>query len=78
MADQITAELIRITEFGEEPQMDSERIAGIAKLDGKEWGFRTKLDHFVQGDVIQAIVKRTEDEEGQYLWIPEILESKNT
>ena len=78
MGDRITAELIRITEVGEEPQMDSARIAGIAKLDGKEWGFRTKLDHLVQGDVIRAIIERTEDEEGQYLRIHEILEGKNT
>ena len=78
MTDRITAERIRITEIGEEPQMDSARIAGIAKLDGKEWGFRTKLDHLVQGDVFQAIVERTEDEEGQYLRIHEILEGENT
>ena len=78
MGDRITAELIRITEVGEEPQMDSARIAGIAKPDGKEWRFRTKLDHLVQGDVIRAIVERTEDEEGQYLRIHEILEGENT
>ena len=78
MTDRITAERIRITEIGEEPQMDSARIVGIAKLDGNKWRFRTKLDHLVQGDVFQAIVERTEDEEGQYLRIHEILEGENT
>ena len=77
MMDRITAEVIRISEVGEEPQMDSARIAGIAKLEGEEWGFRTGLDHLVQGNVIRAIVERTEDEEGQYLRIHEILEDKN-
>ena len=78
MTDRITAEVIRISEVGEEPQMDSARIAGIAKLDDEKWRFRTKLDHLVQGDVIRAIVERTEDEEGRYLRIHEILKNKNT
>ena len=78
MADRITTELIKITEVEEEPQMDSARIAGIAKPDGKEWGFREKLDHLVQRDVIRAIIERTEDEEDQCLRIHEILENKNT
>ena len=77
MTDGITAEDIRISEVGEEPQMDSARIAGIAKLDDEKWRFRTKLDHLVQGDDIQAIVERTKDEEGQYLRIHKILEEKN-
>ena len=78
MTNRITTEVIRITEVGQKPQMDSARVAGIAKLGGEEWEFRSKLDHLIQGDVIRAIIERTEDEEGQYLRIHEILECKNT